>query len=130
MIDFEINDMTCDHCRAAIVRAILGVDDAARVEVDMARHRVHIKTRETASHRFSAAITVAGYTPMRMGTGDDSPAAPPAGCSCAGTGGSCGMRLTDVGAATASSRRPAPHSGAPSTSHPGCCSSSGSTCPG
>ncbi|MDP9124341.1 MAG: heavy-metal-associated domain-containing protein [Pseudomonadota bacterium] len=128
MIDFEINDMTCDHCRAAIVRAILGVDDAARVDVDMARHRVHIKTKEADLHRFGAAITVAGYTPMRIGTGDASPAAPTGGCSCAGNGRSCGMRLTDVGATTASSRRPAPHSAAPSASRPGCCSSRASTC--
>lgn len=128
MIDFEITDMTCDHCRAAIVRAILRVDDAALVKVDMARHRVHIKTKVSDLHRFSAAITLAGYTPTRIGTGGDSPAAPPAGCSCARTGDSCGMNLAHIGTTTASSSRAGAQSVTPTASQRSCCSSRSSTC--
>ena len=34
MIAFEIQDMTCGHCREAITRAVLGVDSAAVVETE------------------------------------------------------------------------------------------------
>lgn len=129
MIDFEIHDMTCDHCRAAIVRAILGVDRAAQVEVHMAQRRVLIKSEQTDSQRFSAAITVAGYTPVGSGVRGDSVVATPSGCSCSATGGSCGLRLAALGSATAPSKRPATRTTSSSPRMPAnCCSTKSSSC--
>jgi len=107
MIAFEIQDMTCGHCREAITRAVLGVDSAAEVEVDLARHRVQIKSAAVAAQQLSDAIAAAGYTPTRMTKQDERPASQAGGCSCSGAGASCGMRLGDFVAATgAAPRRP------------------------
>lgn len=95
MIAFEIQDMTCGRCREAITRAVLGVDSAAEVEVDLARRQVQIKSATVGAQRFCDVITDAGYTPMRMTKQDERPASQAGSCSCAGAGASCGMRLGD-----------------------------------
>jgi copper chaperone len=107
MIAFEIQDMTCGHCREAITRAVLGVDSAAEVEVDLARRHVQIKSATVGAKRFCDAITDAGHAPTRMTKQDERPASRAGGCSCAGAGASCGMRLGDFLAAPgATPRRP------------------------
>ena len=107
MIAFEIQDMTCGHCREAITRAVLDVDSAAEVEVDLAQHRVQIKSAAVGAQRFSDAIAAAGYTPARMTKRDERPASQAGGCSCSGAGASCGIRLSDfIAAPGATPRRP------------------------
>ena len=125
MIAFEIQDMTCGHCREAITRAVLGVDGAAEVEVDLARHRVQIKSAAVAAQQFSDAIAAAGYTPMRMTKQDERAASQAGGCSCSGAGASCGMRLSDfVAALGAAPRRPGRQAETDGQPHTGsrCCS--------
>jgi len=66
MIEFEVNDMTCGHCAATITRAVAGIEPAAKVDIDLATHRVRITAADEADQgqRFETAIRDAGYTPV------------------------------------------------------------------
>jgi copper chaperone len=64
MISFTVDDMSCGHCAGAITRAVRAVDDAARVEVDLAAHRVHVSDARVDAQRLAEAIREAGYTPV------------------------------------------------------------------
>ena len=64
MIAFEVNDMTCGHCASTITKAVQGVDQGARVQIDLATHRVEIEPTESDADALSAAIKEAGYTPV------------------------------------------------------------------
>jgi len=63
MIEFRVEDMTCDHCADVITRAVTAVDEDASVEVDLARHIVRVES-EMAAEDISEAISEAGYTPV------------------------------------------------------------------
>ena len=63
MIEFQVNDMSCGHCVAAITKAVKEVDAQGRVDVDLAAKRVRIDSTHAAPE-FSAAIEEAGYTPV------------------------------------------------------------------
>jgi copper chaperone len=64
MISFEVKDMTCAHCVASITQAVMAVDPAARVDIDLGRHLVTIEPAEASQQVLSAAIEAAGYTPV------------------------------------------------------------------
>lgn len=64
MLDFLVNDMSCNHCVAAITQAVKAVDDAARVEVDLALKRVRVEPVSADAQAVMAAIADAGYTPQ------------------------------------------------------------------
>lgn len=66
MIEFEVNDMTCGHCASLITRAVKGVSSAAKVDVDLAAHRVRVQGAGVAAEDLEAAIQEAGYTPARV----------------------------------------------------------------
>lgn len=58
MIDMEIQAMTCSHCVAAITKAIVALDPAAKVHADLPSHRVRVETslpRATVEHALRAA---------------------------------------------------------------------------
>lgn len=74
MIVFEVNDMTCGHCVSTITKALKAVDAAARVEIDLATHRVQIEPTEADADELSDAIKEAGYTPVAVA---DAPACAP-----------------------------------------------------
>ena len=42
MIEFQVNDMTCGHCAGVITKAVAEVDAAAKVEIDLATHRLFV----------------------------------------------------------------------------------------
>jgi copper chaperone len=67
MISFEVNDMTCGHCVSTIGNALKGADKDARVQIDLARHRVEIEPAASDADQLAAAIKEAGYTPVRVG---------------------------------------------------------------
>lgn len=67
MFAFDVQDMTCGHCVAAITRAVKALDPVAVVEVDLAQHRVRVVTREAAQDTLAHAIRDAGYTPVAVG---------------------------------------------------------------
>lgn len=66
MIEFNVSDMTCGHCASVITKAVVSVEKAARVEVDLATRRVWI-SGSAEPDEFADAIREAGYTPMTAG---------------------------------------------------------------
>jgi copper chaperone len=66
MIAFRVNDMTCGHCASTITRAVQEVDPQARVQVDLAAHRVDIESGQAEAARLQGAIAAAGYTPIEL----------------------------------------------------------------
>jgi len=61
MIEFHVQGMSCQHCVAAVTRAVRDVDSAALTEVDLAGGRVRI-TSSADIETLKAAIDEAGYT--------------------------------------------------------------------
>ena len=103
MIAFEVNDMTCGHCVRAITEAVHCADSGARVQVDLAAHRVQIEPVAAQASTLLDAIQQAGYTPTLLAASEPGPAAsepgPAAGhargSTCGGGAGSgcgCGSR--------------------------------------
>ena len=64
MIAFEVNDMTCGHCASTITRAVQELDPQAKLQIDLAKHRVDIDSALADAAQLSHAITEAGYTPV------------------------------------------------------------------
>ena len=64
MIVFNVNDMTCNHCSSAITRAVLSLDPAATVHIDLSHHRVEIHPSAADAAGLKAAIAAEGYTPV------------------------------------------------------------------
>ena len=64
MIAFEVMDMTCGHCVGTVTQAVKSVDQAATVNIDLARHRVEIEPADADAQALSDAIRAAGYTPV------------------------------------------------------------------
>ena len=62
MIQFQVNDMTCGHCVATITKAVKALDGAARVDIDLATHRVNIESVQPGE-MLEKAIRAAGYSP-------------------------------------------------------------------
>jgi copper chaperone len=61
MIEFQVEGMSCQHCAAAVTKAIQAHDASARVQVDLAQGRVAVESVQDASV-LQAAIDEAGYT--------------------------------------------------------------------
>jgi copper chaperone len=62
MLTLDIPNMTCGHCVRAITEAVTAADPAAKVQADLATHRVQIDT--TADREaVVASLTEAGYQP-------------------------------------------------------------------
>ena len=64
MIAFEVNDMTCGHCVSTIAQALKEADRDARVQIDLATHRVQIEPAAADALQLAEAIREAGYTPV------------------------------------------------------------------
>jgi copper chaperone len=64
MIAFEVNDMTCGHCVGTIEAALKAADPAARVRIDLTRHRVEIEPGRAGVDELAAVIREAGYSPQ------------------------------------------------------------------
>ena len=52
MIEFRVEAMSCGHCVSMVTKAVMSVDPAARVDVDLAAKAVRVETVE------------AGYPPV------------------------------------------------------------------
>ena len=64
MIAFEVEDMTCGQCAATITKAVHALDADARVEIDLAGHRVAIQAADVSAQQLAQVIREAGYTPV------------------------------------------------------------------
>jgi len=84
MIAFEVNDMTCGHCVSTITKALKATDKDAKVQIDLATHRVEVEPAVADADVLADAIKDAGYTPVPV-TATATPASKPAASCC----GSC-----------------------------------------
>ena len=66
MISFQVNDMTCGHCVSSITKAVKALDGRAKVQIDLAAHRVEIEAAGANAVELSDAIKEAGYTPVAV----------------------------------------------------------------
>ena len=64
MITFQVDDMSCGHCVAAITRAVKDADRDAEVQVDLGTHHVRIEPAAADAQALADAIREAGYTPV------------------------------------------------------------------
>ncbi len=64
MIAFEVNDMTCGHCVSTITQALKAADKDAKVQIDLATHRVQVEPASAGAEALAQAIKDAGYTPV------------------------------------------------------------------
>ena len=83
MITFEVNDMTCGHCVSTITQALKATDKDAKIEIDLASHRVNVMPVSADAAELAEAIKDAGYTPMPVQAGSTAPAKS-AGSCCGG----------------------------------------------
>lgn len=60
MIELKLPDMTCGHCVRTVTAAVQRVDAEARVEVDLAEHRVRIESTRPVQ-AFATALADEGY---------------------------------------------------------------------
>ena len=63
MLTVQVNDMTCGHCASTITKALKAFDPSAKVEIDLASHKVVVDSSQ-AAETVMAAIRDAGYTPQ------------------------------------------------------------------
>jgi copper chaperone len=66
MNTFEVKDMTCGHCVSTITKAVNAVDADAKVQIDLATHRVQISSAGVLAAQWSDVIKGAGYTPVAI----------------------------------------------------------------
>ena len=83
MIAFEVNDMTCGHCVSTITKALKATDKDAKVQIDLATHRVQVEPVSADASELAEAIKDAGYTPVPIEAAAVE-AASPKGRSCCG----------------------------------------------
>jgi copper chaperone len=63
MLQYTVNDMSCQHCVKAITEAVLQAAPGARVDVDLERHLVRVE-QASDDGAVTEAIREAGYTPV------------------------------------------------------------------
>ena len=61
MVVIEVSGMSCQHCVAAVERAVHTVHPGAPVKVDLASGRVEIDAAAAEAPRLRAAIEAEGY---------------------------------------------------------------------
>ena len=75
MTSFEVKDMTCGHCVSSITKAVKEVDPGAKLQIDLATHRVTIDPTAADAAALSSAIRGAGYTPVAVESAEERVAA-------------------------------------------------------
>lgn len=63
MIEFTVNDMSCNHCVGAITKAVQAAFPQAQLEFDLAQHKVRVEDVPGADE-VKKVIEEAGYTPQ------------------------------------------------------------------
>ena len=82
MIAFEVKDMTCGHCVSTITKALKAADRDAKVQIDLATHRVQVEPVSADAEELAEAIKDAGYTPVSVEAALSESAAPVRGACC------------------------------------------------
>ncbi len=62
-IELKVTGMTCNHCKAAVEKAVSGVKGVSKVVVDLAKGEASISydANQAGLDAFKAAIEAAGY---------------------------------------------------------------------
>ncbi len=62
-IELKVTGMTCNHCKAAVEKAVSGVKGVSKVVVDLAKGKASISydANQAGLDAFKAAIEAAGY---------------------------------------------------------------------
>lgn len=60
MYQLQVEGMTCNHCVSRVTRSVKKVDEAAKVDIDLANGKVTIDSASDLDD-FCAAIGEAGY---------------------------------------------------------------------
>lgn len=60
MIELNVPDMSCSHCVDTIRKAVAGVDQGARCDIDLEKKSVHVASALPPSD-FVEALEEAGY---------------------------------------------------------------------
>lgn len=60
MYQLHVEGMSCNHCISTVTKSILGVDDAAKVQVDLSHNIVHVDSK-IELEVIKDAVTEAGY---------------------------------------------------------------------
>lgn len=60
MLEFEVADMTCNHCIASITKAIQAIEPNAQVQANLETHRVTVQGN-MAQDVIIAALDDAGF---------------------------------------------------------------------
>jgi len=84
---FEVKDMTCGHCVGAITKAVKTLDPDARLQIDLAAHRVEIDSSTIPAAQWREVISQAGFTPVVV---QAEPQAAPTGAASVRRGCCCG----------------------------------------
>ncbi len=82
MIAFEVNDMTCGHCVSTLTQALKAADKDAKVQIDLATHRVQVEPVSADAEALAQAIKDAGYTPVPVAAAAGEVAAQKRGSCC------------------------------------------------
>ena len=63
---YDVQDMTCEHCRRAITEQVEAVPGVTDVDVDLDAHTVQVSGAELAEQVVRNAILQAGYDPRLL----------------------------------------------------------------
>ncbi len=63
-MEFKVEAMSCNHCVNAVTQAVRTVDPQAKVDVDLASHRVTVDSN-SARDAVAKALSEAGYPPSQ-----------------------------------------------------------------
>lgn len=62
MLDFQLPTMTCQHCVKVVTQTVQAADPDARIEIDLAVHRLQVETG-VGRDELAARLADAGYQP-------------------------------------------------------------------
>lgn len=66
MYELLVDGMSCGHCVGRVTKAVQGVDEAARVSIDLPTRKVNVDSKAELA-RIAAAIDAAGYPVLESG---------------------------------------------------------------
>lgn len=62
MFEFDVQDMSCNHCVGVVTQTVKQVDPLAQVKVDLGAKKVTVESAQDRA-AFAQALAEAGYPP-------------------------------------------------------------------